>query len=131
MPRSPTPDLAFFLAADTHDALCAWLLELQDLRRASAHTVAAYGSDARACLAFLAGHLGAPPNLADLAATSLADWRSYLAHATTGGLGRPAAPGHWPPCVALPVGSSANAAWPFRPWPCCVRRAFPVRCLAL
>ena len=48
----------------------------------------AYGRDLDAFLAFLTGHLGAAPDLADLAALKPADFRSWLAHRAREGLAR-------------------------------------------
>jgi integrase/recombinase XerC len=68
---SATPDLV--------DAIAQWTSWLADERRASAHTIAAYGSDLAAFLDFLAEHRGAVPSLAELGALTAADFRAYLA----------------------------------------------------
>ncbi|MGD9615828.1 MAG: tyrosine recombinase XerC [Alphaproteobacteria bacterium] len=49
-------------------------------RRASAHTIAAYGRDLAFFLDFLTVHLGEQPKLAMLSALMPADFRAFLAH---------------------------------------------------
>ena len=56
-----------------------WLGWLADERRAAAPTVEAYGRDTSAFLGFLTRHLGQEPQLADLAALTLGDFRAWLA----------------------------------------------------
>ncbi|MCP5372142.1 MAG: tyrosine recombinase XerC [Hyphomicrobiales bacterium] len=75
-------------AADTVAAVARWRDWLAHERRLSPHTVAGYGRDLGAFLAFAAGHLGAPPGLDDLAALRPADFRAYLAARQRDGLGR-------------------------------------------
>ncbi len=65
-----------------------FLLWLSAERRASDHTVEAYGSDLAAFLGFLTQHLGGEPSLSDLAALRLADFRAWLAQAAQSGRGR-------------------------------------------
>jgi integrase/recombinase XerC len=60
-------------------ARAAWLGWLAAERRASAHTLDAYGQDSAAFLGFLAGHLGGEPDLAALGALRPADLRAFLA----------------------------------------------------
>ncbi|MFQ5765524.1 MAG: tyrosine recombinase XerC [Rhodospirillales bacterium] len=60
-------------------AIDHWRGWLAHERRISAHTLDAYGRDLSAFLAFVAGHLGYPPGLQDLAALESQDFRSYLA----------------------------------------------------
>jgi integrase/recombinase XerC len=55
-------------------------------KRASAHTVAAYGRDLIAFFAFLADHLGAPPDLAALSGLGTQDFRAWLARRRGDGL---------------------------------------------
>jgi integrase/recombinase XerC len=64
-------------AAESVAAFLDWMART---RHASPLTVEAYGRDLRAFLAFLAGHLGAEPWLADLEALTQADLRAWLAH---------------------------------------------------
>ena len=100
MPRTPqtsrtprAPDehrqdaslLQFALAADAARAAQAWLAALQDERRGSGHTIAAYARDLAHFSRFMAEHLGAPPALADLAALKPADFRAWLAAASREG----------------------------------------------
>ena len=65
-----------------------WRGWLAHERRASRHTLDAYGRDVAAFLRFLAGHLGFPPGLRDLDGLTPADFRSYLASRAGEGLGR-------------------------------------------
>ncbi|MCI0754394.1 tyrosine recombinase XerC [Teichococcus vastitatis] len=65
-----------------------WLDWLAQERRASPHTLAAYGADLTDFLGFLARHLGAEPDLAALGALRPADLRAFLAErATRDGVG--------------------------------------------
>ncbi len=73
-----------FVAEQARLAFLQWLL-LE--RRASPLTVAAYGRDIGFLLAFLAGHLGAEPTLADLAVLRQADFRAWLAAEAAQGRG--------------------------------------------
>ena len=56
-----------------------WLRWLERERQAAAASVRAYRRDLDAFLAFLTGHLGAPPDLAELRALRPADLRAWLA----------------------------------------------------
>ena len=76
-----TPDLDPGLNA----AIAEWRNWLADEKRASPHTLAAYGRDLDHFLSFLSEHLGGPPSLADLAALRPADFRSYLARRAAAG----------------------------------------------
>jgi integrase/recombinase XerC len=67
-------------------AVASWRAWLANERRASPHTLSAYGRDLRDFLAVLARHRGGPPGLADLAALSLGDFRAFLAHRARDGL---------------------------------------------
>jgi len=80
-PRGPEPlPLARYAATpDLADAIAQWQDWLAAERRASPHTLAAYGRDLAAFLDFLAEHRGAVPSLAELAALTAADFRAYLA----------------------------------------------------
>ena len=70
------------------DAVALWREHLEVERRASPHTVRAYLDDLADFLAFLTGHLGATPTLADLAALQASDVRAWLARRTARGLAR-------------------------------------------
>ncbi len=67
------------LGGDLDAALEGWRRWLAKERRASPHTVAAYGRDLDDFLRFLAGHLGGPVALSDLAGLKPLDFRSWLA----------------------------------------------------
>jgi integrase/recombinase XerC len=73
-------------APDTREAFRAWLAHLGAERRLAAKTLDAYGRDVRLFLGFLAGHLGAPPSLADLGALAPRDVRAFMAQRRAEGL---------------------------------------------
>ncbi|HEX6440913.1 MAG TPA: tyrosine recombinase XerC [Stellaceae bacterium] len=75
----PVPPARFPAAEDLRAAIGLWTAWLAGERRASAHTVAAYGRDLADFLDFLTGHVGEPPNLAAIAGLSAADFRAWLA----------------------------------------------------
>jgi integrase/recombinase XerC len=81
-PRAPEPvPLARFAAADDlRAAIGLWVAWLAGERRASPHTVAAYGRDLALFLDFLTEHLGELPSLAAIDRLRAADFRAYLAH---------------------------------------------------
>jgi integrase/recombinase XerC len=81
-PKRPEPvPLARFAAADDlHAAIGLWVAWLAGERRASPHTVAAYGRDLALFLDFLTEHLGELPSLAAIDGLRPADFRAYLAH---------------------------------------------------
>jgi integrase/recombinase XerC len=81
-PALPEPQrLARFSAAeDLRAAIGLWTAWLAGERRASPHTVAAYGRDLAFFLDFLTEHLGELPGLSTFARLVPADYRAYLAH---------------------------------------------------
>jgi len=74
------PLARYSAAADLRAAIALWAAWLAGERRASAHTVAAYGRDLAFFLDFLTEHLGEPPSLSTFAGLLPADYRAYLAH---------------------------------------------------
>jgi len=69
-------------------AVEAWRSWLADERRASPHTLDAYGRDMAGFLAFVADHLGFPPGLEDLEGLTAGDFRGWLARRAGDGLSR-------------------------------------------
>ncbi len=69
-------------------ALLDWQAWLEHERRASPHTRAAYRRDLTQFLEFLSGHLGALPDLNDLADLRTTDFRAWLARRAEQGIGR-------------------------------------------
>ena len=86
--------LARFAATDDlHAAIGLWVAWLTGERRASPHTVAAYGRDLALFLDFVTEHVGELPSLGAIDRLSPADFRAYLArrvqrHADRGSLAR-------------------------------------------
>src|SRR6266851_4652544 len=76
----PVPLARFSAAEDLRTAIALWAAWLGGERRASAHTIAAYGRDLAFFLDFLTLHLGETPSLATLGHLLPADFRAYLAH---------------------------------------------------
>ena len=68
------------LAADVMDAVARWQDWLRHEKRAAAHTVDAYLFDLQNLFRFLHRHRGGQVSLPLLAALSLTDFRSWLAH---------------------------------------------------
>jgi integrase/recombinase XerC len=84
----PLPAARFSAAPDLADAIQCWQSRLADERRASPHTLAAYGRDLAQFLDFLQEYRGTVPTLAELAGLRPADFRAYLAHRAGDGLAR-------------------------------------------
>ena len=84
----PLPIARFSAAEDLRAAIANWADWLAGERRASPHTVAAYGRDLAFFLDFLTEHLGEPPALASLAGLTAADFRAWLARRAGDGIGR-------------------------------------------
>jgi len=79
-PLPEPPTLARFSATeDLRAAVGLWLAWLGGERRASPHTLAAYGRDLAAFLDFLTTHLGNTPSLAAISQLTTADFRAFLA----------------------------------------------------
>ena len=76
----PVPLARFSAGEDLREAIELWMNWLAGERRASPHTIAAYGRDLAFFLDFLTQHLGEPPTLAALGALAPADFRAFLAH---------------------------------------------------
>ena len=89
-PILPEPlALARFSAApELRSAIGVWQDWLAGERRASAHTLAAYGRDLAGFLDFLTEHLGAPADLAALSRLAPADFRGWLARRSAEGIER-------------------------------------------
>jgi integrase/recombinase XerC len=79
-PAGINPDLLLPIAPDVQPVLAAWQEWLAQERRLSPHTLDAYRTDVFAFLRFMAGHAGRALRLTDLSATSLGDFRAWLAH---------------------------------------------------
>ncbi len=75
-----TPALSHLAAAPlVRTAVAEWQSWLAHGKQSSEHTVAAYSRDVARFFEFLAQHLGGPPDVAELAALKVADFRAYLA----------------------------------------------------
>lgn len=70
------------------DAIEAWRAWLAHERRASPHTLDAYGRDLGLFLGFLTGHLGEEPDLAAIASLKPSDFRAFLAFEQARGRGK-------------------------------------------
>ncbi|MCH2394596.1 tyrosine recombinase XerC [Oceanibaculum sp.] len=77
--REAAAATGFSAAPDLAAAIADWQQWLSDEKRASPHTVEAYGRDLAAFIGFLSGHLGNAVGLTDLEALRAADFRAYLA----------------------------------------------------
>jgi len=75
----PVPLARYAAAPDLVPAIAAWIEQLKTERRASPHTLAAYGRDFAAFLDFLRDHHGGLPSLATLATLQPRDFRAFLA----------------------------------------------------
>jgi integrase/recombinase XerC len=75
------------MARSAQDLKKLWLASLAHERRASAHTLRAYGDDAERFLRFLYGHLGGVATEKSLARLSPADIRAFITVRRSEGLG--------------------------------------------
>ena len=75
----PLPPARFAATADLAGAIEGWQQQLKSERRASPHTLAAYGRDLAFFLDFIRDHHGEAPSLALLGALKPADFRAFLA----------------------------------------------------
>jgi integrase/recombinase XerC len=75
----PIPLARYAAAPDLVPVIAAWIEQLKTEKRASAHTLAAYGRDFAAFLDFLRDHLGGLPSIASLAGLQPRDFRAFLA----------------------------------------------------
>jgi len=76
----PIPLARFAATADLAAAIDGWQQQLKSERRASAHTLAAYGRDLAFFLDFTRDHHGEQPSLALLRQLKSADFRAFLAN---------------------------------------------------
>lgn len=72
-------DFATSFASDAASAAQGWLASLKAVRRMSPKTLEAYARDLGQFAAFMADHLGGPPDNGALAALSVSDFRAFLA----------------------------------------------------
>jgi integrase/recombinase XerC len=77
---APLPLVRFAVTADLRAAIGLWAGWLAGERRASGHTIAAYGRDLAFFLDFLTEHRGELPSLSSINELRPADFRAYLAH---------------------------------------------------
>ncbi len=75
----PIPLPRFAAAADLVPVIVAWTESLASERRASPHTVVAYGRDLAIFLDFVRDHTGGLPGIAVLATLAQRDFRAFLA----------------------------------------------------
>jgi integrase/recombinase XerC len=86
VPSGEEAAAGFDVAADLKKAIALWLAWLSDERRAADLTVDAYRRDFADFLGFITGHLGAQPDLAQIAGLGRADFRAWMAWRSTRGL---------------------------------------------
>ena len=85
-PQGVAPTITFTAAPGLVAAVRRWQSWLAHERRVSANTIEAYSYDLASFLTFLSHHLGAEPDLADLAALKVADFRAFLARRLMDGI---------------------------------------------
>jgi integrase/recombinase XerC len=82
------PLARYAAAPDLSAAIEGWIERLKHERRASAHTIAAYGRDLAAFLDFLRDHLGGEPDLAAFRTLATRDFRAFMAARAGEGLAK-------------------------------------------
>jgi integrase/recombinase XerC len=87
----PIPLHRFAASPDLAAAIASWQSWLIAEKRASPHSVAAYGRDLAGFLEFLRSHRGGLTDLATLEALAPADFRAWLARGVADGLARSSA----------------------------------------
>jgi integrase/recombinase XerC len=85
---APIPLARFSAAGECLSAIAEWQAWLGHEKRASAHTIAAYGGDLARFFDFLVEHLGTAPGFTDLAGLRAADFRAFLARRAGDGKAR-------------------------------------------
>ena len=83
---APPAGLTVLASETVRAAVAEWRDWLAGERRASPHTIDAYGRDLAAFFAHLTDHLGGPPGFAELARLTPADLRGFLARRRAAGL---------------------------------------------
>jgi integrase/recombinase XerC len=86
-PPEPVPLMRFAASEELRDAIGLWLAWLGGERRASPHTLAAYGRDLAGFLDFLLEYQGEVPGLATFDALGPLDIRAYAARRAADGIG--------------------------------------------
>ena len=88
MAEGVTPTIQFTAAPGLVAAARRWQSWLAHERRLSANTVLAYSYDLASFFTFLSHHLDAEPDLEDMAALRVADFRAFLARRIMDGIGQ-------------------------------------------
>jgi len=84
----PPAPIHFAARPDLARVIADWRGWLEGERRSSPHTLDGYARDLSAFVTFLLSHLGAEPNLDDLATLKPTDFRAFLAARQAEGLGK-------------------------------------------
>ena len=98
-----------------------WLASLAHERRASPHTLRAYGDDVARFIGFQAGHTGGAVSEKTLAKLTPADIRAFITDRRRKAWGRAACSGRWRRCELLQIPGERRHAGkcrrPFHPHP--------------